>query len=177
MRAMLVTGLVLVVLGVAGCHASTSPVPAPPANGGGSVESGSSAGDSGGSSGGDSGGSSDGDVTTEQAAPHKNVVVHSPIDFDPTIPQFQSLYGTASYSDFRSALWSYFDGLCTDHCGIRVTADYECADQDSASCTVDHVDFTNPLHDGDTVTVVLTDPNETTTEPSDSEDTTSPAGE
>ena len=82
---MVMAGLVLVVLGIAGCRASTSPVPAPPAGGGsvGSVsETGSGA--AGGSDSGSSGGG--GDVTTAQAAPHENGVVHSPIDFDPTIP-------------------------------------------------------------------------------------------
>lgn len=50
-----------------------------------------------------------------------------------------------------------FDGLCADHCGVQVAADYECADRDAASCAVDHLDFTNPVHDGDTIIVVLTD--------------------
>src|ERR1700756_5033768 len=108
MRAMLVTGLVLVALGVVGCQAPTSPVQAPPA-GGGSVGSGGDTGggsgsSSGSSSGGGSGGGSGSGVTTAQAAPNENGVVHSPIDFDPTIPQFQSLYGTASYPEFASAL-------------------------------------------------------------------------
>lgn len=138
---MVATGLVLVALGVVGCQA---PV-APPSGGGGSGPV---------------------RVTGERPASHGNGVLPSPIRFDPTIPQFQPLYGTASYAEFRSVLWSYFDGLCADHCGVRVVADYECADRDSGSCTVDHVDFTNPVHVGDTITVVLTD----ATTPSDSAD-------